>query len=127
MSAAGDAQALAGHLHLRIMFDLIGELLELVFSAGGLPGFDSLEAQRRARIVAATVAFVAILGGHFILGPGVGTVVFGAGLVVALWVLAFSLVDLTKERPTVSWASVVAIFVASAGLTTAIGLAVLGR
>lgn len=109
------------------MFDIIAELLELILGGGGISGFDSLEAQRRARIVSAVVALGAILVGYYILGSWIGVVISIGGLIVALWVLAFSLVDLAKERPDVPWASVAAILVAGASVATAVGIAILGR
>jgi|SRR5687768_1312901 hypothetical protein len=109
------------------MFDLIGDVVELLLQTGGVPGPQSLEGQRRARIVAAAVALTVILSGHFLFGLTAGLVMLVGGMVVAAWVLAFSLVDVAKELPVVPWPSIAAIFVAGASLMAGLGFTLFGR
>jgi hypothetical protein len=80
---------------------------------------ESVEGQRRARLVTAIVALTAIIAGQLLSG-GKGTDAFvAAGSIAAIWILAFSLVDLSKEFPTVQWQSVAASAFAIGGLPMA--------
>jgi hypothetical protein len=101
------------------MVDIVAGLIELVLEAGGIPGPQSLDGQRRARVVAGLAAFIAVLVGRLLSGPTAGVVFVVTGSIVGLWVLGFSLVDLLKEWPPVQWQSVMAIVAASAALAAA--------
>jgi hypothetical protein len=100
--------------------DVVAEIIEFFLAAGGVPGPKSVEAQRRARLVAAIVALVTILAGRLISGTTADVILVTAGSIVGLWILAFSVVDFIKEFPPVPWQSVMAIIVAGAALALAL-------
>lgn len=97
--------------------DIVGGLLEALLE-NGLPNPVAIRHQRLARLASAIGAAAVLLGLEVVgaAGPwwmlGVAVSAF-----VAAWVLAFSLVDLCKEFPPVSWVSVIA---------SAVGAAVVG-
>jgi hypothetical protein len=105
------------------MVDVVAELIEFLFAAGGVPGPESLEGQRRARLVAAIVALAGVIAGHIFSGTTAGVALVAAGSIVGLWILALSLVDLMKEFPPVQWQSVTAIVVATTALAVALAYA----
>jgi len=105
------------------MVDVVAELIEFLLTAGGVPGPESLEGQRRARLLATIVALAAVIAGHIIAGTTASVALVAAGSIVGLWSLAFSLVDLMKEFPPVHWQGVTAIVVATTALAVALAYA----
>lgn len=92
------------------MLDEIADLLELFFSAG-ISSPETLEKQRRLRLVAGSGALVvnaAILLMFSRPTEVVGWSVLAIATLAGGWVLAFSAVDTARELPSVPWLSVVA-------------------
>jgi hypothetical protein len=103
-----------------MLLDVVSEVIEPLLSGGGLPAPESIEGQRRARLVAAITALAAILAaGQHLFGGALPIAFVTAGSIAAIWVLAFSMVDLAKECPPVRWQSVAALAFTSAGLLAA--------
>jgi hypothetical protein len=105
------------------MVDVVAELIEFLLAAGGVPGPESIEGQRRARLLATIVALTAVIGGYIVAGTTAGVALVAAGSIMGLWTLSFSLVDLMKEFPPVQWQSVTAIVVATTALAVALAYA----
>ena len=101
------------------MVDVLSEFIEL---AGGIPAPQSVEGQRRARLVAAIVALTINLAGRLASGAALRIALVAAGSIAAMWILAFSLVDWSKEFPPVQWLSIAASAFASAGLLVGMAL-----
>jgi hypothetical protein len=102
------------------LFDVIGDLLELLFAAGELSP-DTLRAQRLARLTVASIALVVNAFILFLLDPSVTgswpIVVLSAATLAAAWVFVFSVVDIVKELPTLPLVSVAAATTAGCCLT----------
>jgi hypothetical protein len=90
------------------MIDMLGELLDLLLDVG-LPSAETLQRQRQARLGAALFAMAFVVAAHFWIHHETAwaLIVVGCAL-VAVWVTAFSFVDLVKELPRATWLSVVA-------------------
>jgi hypothetical protein len=99
------------------MLDLFADLLLDFVGADEPLGPSSLRAQRRVRCAAVSVAGAMVLGIRIWGGHGTASVTLVvAALLVAVWVLAFSVVDLIKQLPAITQLSLTAALVAGATL-----------
>jgi hypothetical protein len=89
------------------MIDLLAEIVELFLSAFGVVWGDTLEQQRKVRFTVATVTILGLVVNRSIDWKTDAALVVTcfAGLVAAL-VTAFSIVDMVRERSSISWLSI---------------------
>jgi hypothetical protein len=108
---------------------MLDVILDLVLSAlaDGVPSPDTLDNQRKARLVVSVIALIVNLAIGLLFGE---SALRGWPLLVLLgmtfaagWALIFSVVDLVKELPSVPWWSVAVIAVAASSIAVVLTLA----
>jgi hypothetical protein len=103
------------------MLDVLADLLELVV-ANGIPTPSTLERQRQVRLAVSGLALVTNSVLHWLYGrpPVASWPILVISTIASGWVLAFSMVDLIKELPSIAWVSIAAAALASAAVIVAV-------
>jgi len=113
------------------VFDLIADLIGILFDAGELPSPETLKRQRQARLAVSVAALVVNLSLPLVLGAsalgGWSIWVLVATCGAAGWVLVVSVIDAAKELPSVAWLSITAASVAASAIAVTLLFAFAGR